>query len=192
MSVRSALLLLAKRQNGAGTLGDDGEDGDDGDGYDDNYSGYGGGSWWWTPTGMAIRYTLASLIFAAALLFLVGGYLHARRRAAQGLPPLPYHRWMLGRQRRHNNNNNDSSPYSQRYYAHYQQPPHQQHQQQQQQGYMMNDYLPPPPAYHTSELPPPVYQPPEGGSKVLADQQGYVRVDLGGEGPVAPGAVARS
>ncbi|KAI7360065.1 hypothetical protein KC320_g37 [Hortaea werneckii] len=46
---------------------------------------------------MAVRYTIVGLLFAALLLFFVGGYFHARRRLQKGLPPLSYHRWMVGR-----------------------------------------------------------------------------------------------
>lgn len=37
-------------------------------------------------------------------------------------------------------------------------------------AYGMDGYAPPPPAYNNDLAPPPAYQPPEGGSKVMADQ----------------------
>ena len=131
---------------------------------------------------MAIRYTTAALLFTLALLYFLGGYLPARRRLAKNLPPLRYHRWMvMSSHRRINHPHNpynaqNSAAYMQRY-GNYQSPFQQQQQQQGYggQGYMMNEYAPPPPAYHSSEVPPPVYAPPEGGSKVLADQQGFGR-----------------
>lgn len=110
---------------------------------------------------MAVRYAIVGLLFAALLLFFVGGWFHARRRLRKGLPPLAYHRWMVSR-----------------YY--YRQPhdaeaPPQRQLRPVQQTYRMEHYEPPPPAYNQSEVPPPVYQPPEGASKVAADQT-FVRV----------------
>ncbi|KAH9827480.1 Chitin synthesis regulation, resistance to Congo red [Teratosphaeria destructans] len=114
-------------------------------------------SWWLTPAGMAVRYTIVAIIFAAIFLYFIGGYWHARRRARKGLAPLPYHRWMYRWQQ----------PYdSETRWQTYQQPG---------QTYQMESYPMPPPAYNPAEAPPPVYQPPEGGSKVLADQS-YVHV----------------
>ena len=148
---------------------------------------------------MTIRYALAALLFALALLYFIGGYAHARRRLSRNLPPLRYHRWMVTSSRRYRGQHPvNSAAYMQRYQSPFQ------HQQQQQGygqgegmgagGYMMNEYAPPPPAYHSSEVPPPVYQPPEGASKVLADQRGFERVDLGttAGGGAAVGAAGRS
>ena len=50
------------------------------------------------------------------------------------------------------------------------------------QGYAMDGYPPPPPAYHQGEGPPPVYVPPQGGSKIAADQ-GYARPQMETGGP---------
>jgi hypothetical protein len=145
--------LLWKRQDG-GLSGDgNNDDGSYNDGSDDTpfYSPDANVSWWWTPSGMAVRYAIVALLFAAVLLFFVGGYYHARRRLRKGLPLLAYHRWMVQRR--------GYDPEA-RYMTH-QQPGH---------TYVMSDYPPPPPAYNPHDAPPPVYQPPEGGSKVLADQ----------------------
>lgn len=134
---------------------------------------------------MALRYTIVGLLFASVILFFIGGYYHARRRVKKGLQPLPYHRWMVQRR----------TYDSETRYAQYQQPG---------QTYVMNDYPAPPPAYSSGEAPPPVYQPPEGGSKILADQH-YTQVRPVGEssearpvgeasegaGPTAPAPVAR-
>ncbi|KAK3675731.1 hypothetical protein LTR78_004372 [Recurvomyces mirabilis] len=135
------------------TNGDNGY-GDDGYGYGSGYDGY--ESWWWTPAGMAVRYVIVALLFASVLLFFVGGYYHARRRLRKGLPPLRYHRWLV---RQHILN-------SQQQYGRHQNPPN---------AYQMENYAPPPPAYNHAEMPPPVYQPPQGASKIMADQS-YVHV----------------
>lgn len=109
---------------------------------------------------MGVRYAIVALIFAALVIFVVGGYVHARRRVRQGMTPLPYHRWMV--QRRYY----DAGPRYQTYQA----PGH---------TYVMDAYppppqAPPPPAYNPADAPPPVYQPqpppPPGGSKAMADQ----------------------
>ncbi|KAI6814741.1 hypothetical protein KC332_g12227 [Hortaea werneckii] len=168
---------LWKRQGGDTFTGDGGEDGSSGYDYG-SYSDYGYGTYgdnvgfWWTPAGMAVRYTIVGLLFAALLFFFVGGYFHARRRLQRGLPPLSYHRWMVGRAYR-------SYPAETVYY------------QQPGTTYRMDQYEHPPPAYTATTEPPPVYQPPEGATKVAANQT-YTHVRPAGSadenGPTAPGA----
>ena len=130
---------------------------------------------------MAVRYAIVALLFAFVLFFFVGGWWHARRRVRKGLPPLAYHRWMV-----------------QRYFRPYNADTRYQQHQQPGQTYTMEHYSypPPPPAYSSAEVPPPVYQPPEGGSKVMADQS-YVHVQQAPVGetsenalPAAPAAAA--
>ncbi|KAK5677786.1 hypothetical protein LTS10_009669 [Elasticomyces elasticus] len=127
------------------------------DSYDDYDYGYEGG-FWWSSAGMAVRYAVVAILFAALILFFVGGYYHGRRRIRKGLPPLAYHRWMVRRYMQPN------QQYSQAGYQQYPPP------QNRNQDYQMDHFAPPPPAYNNADAPPPVYQPPEGGSKVLADQ----------------------
>lgn len=102
---------------------------------------------------MAVRYSIIALLFALLLLYFFGGYYHANRRIRKGLPPLAYHRWMVRRR----------MMYPQQYHT----APYYQNRNQ---GYNMPSYAPPPPAYDAHHAPPPVYQPPEGRSKVAADQ----------------------
>ncbi|KAK1821104.1 hypothetical protein LTR12_004496 [Friedmanniomyces endolithicus] len=169
---------LWKRQGSSdNTLGYSGNGNDSYDPGDDYY----GGSWWWTPGGMAVRYAIVALLFAFVLLFFVGGYYHGRSRMRRGLPPLAYHRWVVRRYAmRH--------PGQQQVYAQQQFPPTR--------GYQMEDYPPAPPAYNNHEAPPPTYQPPEGGSKVMADQAYAYTQPLpqtpgqqAGEGSLVHGAV---
>ncbi|KAK4498818.1 hypothetical protein PRZ48_009328 [Zasmidium cellare] len=148
-----------------GGLGEDLGDGGQYDGYDGD-----GGSWWWSPTGMAIRYTIIILIFASLVLFFLGGYYHAQRRLRKGLPPLPYHAWMVRRR--------------QPRYNYYQQPhPYYQHPGPQQ-AYAMHENEPPlpPPPYMA---PPPAYAPPAGASKAMADQT-FHPVERSGEASLPP------
>ena len=102
---------------------------------------------------MGIRYAIVALAFGILLLYFVGGYAHARRRMKKGLPPLAYHRWMVNRRLQPSY----GMRYAQPHYG-------------QNQGYQMENFAPGPPAYHNEEAPPPVYQPPQGSSKVMADQ----------------------
>nr|OQO04088.1 hypothetical protein B0A51_18464 [Rachicladosporium sp. CCFEE 5018] len=138
---------------------------DPSDGYYDD--------WWWSPAGMAVRYAIITLIFALLVGYFLGGYLHAKRRVSKGLPPLAYHRWMVNRR---------TSRYAAPSQQWYSQPYYQNggNQGYNAGSYGMQGFAPPPPAYEGHVAPPPVYQPPQGGSKVAADQN-YVPVQRAGE-----------
>nr|POF07872.1 hypothetical protein CFP56_66164 [Quercus suber] len=147
--------LTWKRQSGVST-----EFG--GSSADEQTPGNNEGSWWWSTAGFTVRYIIVAVIFGALLLFFVGGYYHATRRVRKGLPPLPYHRWMVQRRIW------GSEP---RYNQYPHRPAHHVSQGYQQgQTYRMEGYAPPPPAYNSEHAPPPAYQPPQGGSKAMADQ----------------------
>ncbi|KAI8624115.1 hypothetical protein F5Y19DRAFT_455923 [Xylariaceae sp. FL1651] len=55
---------------------------------------------WYTKTGLIIKYTLffAFLLLLAA--WLIGGRTHAKRRLRRGQKPMAYHAWLLSRQER--------------------------------------------------------------------------------------------
>ena len=150
---------------------------------------------------MAVRYAIVSLLFGSLALFLLFGYWHAKRRIRRGLPPLRYHRWMV---RQHLRRAQMGYPHY-RTGSGYQYPMPQNGQGYRQAqygaaqsgyGYPMESYAPPPPAYNVNDALPPVYQPPEGASKVAADQ-GYVHVaplpptpgEAAGEGSSSPPGV---
>jgi len=116
-----------------------------------NNTGY---SWWWSTTGMAVRYIIVAVIFVTVIAALLFAYTHAQRRVRAGKEPLAYHRWLVARRQRRYTS-------EQSRYAHYAQNP--------QQAYGMNNYAPPPPAYNAYDVPP-TYQPPDGGSKTMANQ----------------------
>jgi hypothetical protein len=83
-----------------------------------------------------------------------------------------------------------NNPHGQPMYTNAQNPYYGQQQQHPDAYGMQNStFAPPPPAYQAGDAPPPVYQPPQGGSKVAADQNYEVR----GEGSEAraPGASVR-
>ncbi|KAH8592096.1 hypothetical protein B0O99DRAFT_518210 [Bisporella sp. PMI_857] len=101
-----------------------------------------------------------SVFFAIIFLFsayMIGGYLHAKRRIKKGLPPLAYHRWLLNRQQRARFDPNYQNP--QAYYSPYRPD-----------GGQYGMHPMPPPMYNPNEPPPPVYQPPAGGTKVDPSQ----------------------
>ena len=77
-------------------------------------------------------------------------------------------------------NNNQQNPY-------YGQPQH-----PDSYGMQNSTFAPPPPAYQAGDAPPPVYQPPQGSTKVAADQNYQeVRGGAGESSEVrAPGAAA--
>lgn len=117
--------------------------------------------------------------------------MHARRRARKNLPPLRYHAWMLRRSTRGSRYyypNNHGAPM----YANQQQNPYYGQQHPDSYGMQNSNFVPPPPAYQAGDAPPPVYQPPQGGSKVAADQNYQEVRSGGGESSEvrAPGAAA--
>lgn len=216
------MAALFKRQSGdnLGYSGYDGYSEDTYADYDSsNCYEAGTCTWWWSTVshpapslqvksssanipsqaGMAVRYTIVAILFLLIFLYFIGGYWHARRRLRKNLAPLPYHRWMV---KRH------LYPRPGQYYSygpqahgvpmyahpHYQNngPPQQFPQHPDYYGMQGSSHAPPPPAYHAGDAPPPVYQPPQGGSKVAADQS-YAEVSRGGEGSEdvqAPGPAA--
>ncbi|KAI0474627.1 hypothetical protein F4859DRAFT_74530 [Xylaria cf. heliscus] len=55
---------------------------------------------WYTTTGIIIKYVLFFTFLAVILGWVVGGRMHAKRRLRKGLKPLSYHAWLLSRQER--------------------------------------------------------------------------------------------
>lgn len=136
-------------------MSDDNNNNNDVDFEDDNDDGL----WWWSPEAYAVKFAIIVALFAVVAVYLLGGYLHAKRRIRKGLPPLAYHRWMLSRAERARFDPNYHPPQI----ALYQVP----------EGYATHGYPAPPPAYNPNAPPPPTYQPPEGGSKIAPSQSVY-------------------
>lgn len=112
---------------------------------------------WYTRTGVIVKWSLFLGLTAILVLYLSIGYLHAKRRLRKGLPPLAYHRWLVTRP--------ELARVDPRYA--YPQPT----------GY--TTYRPeyvgmhamPPPVYDPNAQRPPVYErPPEGATKVDPSQ----------------------
>lgn len=182
------MFALSKRQDD--NLGYDGYSG-----YDSYYSSddcyqEGRCSWWWSNAGHAVRYTIVAVLFFIIFAYFLGGYWHARRRLRKNLPPLAYHRWMVKRY----THPRYYTPHGVPVYVHQhpqQNPYYGQPQHPDYYGMQGSSHAPPPPAYHAGDAPPPVYQPPQGSSKVAADQN-YTEARVGESSELqAPGAAAR-
>ena len=50
------------------------------------------GDWWYSDEAEIIKWVILAAIVLLFFTYLLGGYLHARRRMRKGLPPLGYHR----------------------------------------------------------------------------------------------------
>lgn len=56
--------------------------------------------WWYSNEAFIIKWVVVAAIFAFFLIFVVGGYFHARYRMKKGLRPLRYQRYLISRQQR--------------------------------------------------------------------------------------------
>ncbi|KAF2836358.1 hypothetical protein M501DRAFT_919256, partial [Patellaria atrata CBS 101060] len=114
-------------------------------------------SFWWTDTGVIVKYCIFLFIFLVIFGWIIGGFIHARRRLNRGQPPLRYHKWLVPRSHR--------NPRPQNQFSFYQQG------QGQGQAYGMQAYPEPPPLY--TQDAPPAYQPPPGATKANPQQEIY-------------------
>ncbi|KAK3396355.1 hypothetical protein B0T20DRAFT_268918 [Sordaria brevicollis] len=133
---------------------------------------------WYTKTGVIVKWSLFLGLSTIFGLYLILGYLHAKRRITKGQPPMAYHRWLVAR--------NDLARVDPRYpYPH----PHPQTTtvfhpyatSQQQQPYGNYGMYPvPPPVYDPDAPRPPMYpgppplamgMVPDGATKVDPMQQ---------------------
>ncbi|KAL0257531.1 hypothetical protein SLS55_008345 [Diplodia seriata] len=119
-------------------------------------------SFWFSQTGIIIKYVIFGTSLFIFLVWFIGGYIHAQRRMKKGLAPLAYHKWLVPRYQRAR-----FEPQLQGvvYYQYHGQQP--QYYAAGQNGYPMQGYQEPPPLYNQDM--PPTYQPPPGASK--ADPQ---------------------
>ncbi|KAK7430229.1 hypothetical protein QQZ08_003204 [Neonectria magnoliae] len=119
-----------------------------------------GVSWWYSDTGVIVKWVVFISISVIFLAWIVGGYLHAKSRLKKGLPLLAYHRCLVSRRTRAQYDPGYQYPQASYHQAGYHQP-----------GYPMHPppngqqmYSMPPPVYDPDR--PPVYEPPAGGTKV--------------------------
>jgi hypothetical protein len=121
---------------------------------------------WYTKTGVILKWSLfLGFILFIGLYFLLG-YLHAQSRIKKGLRPLAYHRFLVSRRQMAQVDPNYQYPQAEaRPYFH----------NQQYFGMQNMPNMPPPPVYDPNAARPPMYpgppSPPDGGSKVDPSQQ---------------------
>ncbi|ETS81789.1 hypothetical protein PFICI_06791 [Pestalotiopsis fici W106-1] len=121
---------------------------------------------WWTRTGIIVKWSIFLAIVVVFMLWLVLGYMHAKRRMRKGLKPLGYHRCLVSRAELARVD--PAYAYPQAVYTNYAQPPPGA-------GYYGMQPMPPPvydpnrpPQYPGGPAPPP----PQGGSKIDPEQAG--------------------
>ncbi|PBP21004.1 vacuolar assembly/sorting protein VPS8 [Diplocarpon rosae] len=114
-------------------------------------------SFWWTREGQIVRWFLFFGMLFLFLAYMIGGYIHAKKRINKGLAPLAYHRWLLSRRDRA------------RYDPMYQNPSVYYNTYPQQNNSQYGMYPVPPPVYNHADLPP-TYQPPAGATKIDPSQ----------------------
>ncbi|KAI0107338.1 hypothetical protein F4776DRAFT_432330 [Hypoxylon sp. NC0597] len=134
---------------------------------------------WYTRTGVIVKWSLFLGITFLLTLYLVLGRIHAKRRVRKGLKPMAYHGWLLSRQEKAGVDPRYAWP--QASYTNYQPGP----------GYGPNTYgmhPMPPPVYDPNNRPP-MYEgapPPMGGSKVDPMQAGFAPAQQQPTGDYAP------
>ncbi|KAK1764884.1 hypothetical protein QBC33DRAFT_427744, partial [Phialemonium atrogriseum] len=52
---------------------------------------------WYSKTGVIVKWSLFLGLIVIVTLYLLVGYMHAKRRIRKGLPPLGYHRFLVSR-----------------------------------------------------------------------------------------------
>ncbi|KAH6900240.1 hypothetical protein B0T10DRAFT_20657 [Thelonectria olida] len=108
--------------------------------------------WWYTDTGMIVKWTVFTTIVVLFMAWLIGGYFHAKKRLQKGMQPLAYHRVLVSRRMRAQYDPNYVPP--QPVYGMYAAP----------NGYGYPMYNMPPPVYDPNR--PPMYEPPAGSTKI--------------------------
>ena len=115
---------------------------------------------WYTKTGGIVKWSLFLGLILFISLYLIIGYIHAKKRMQKGQPPLSYHRFLVPRHQlaqvdpRYQWPQATAAPYY----------------PQNNNNYGMHNM--PPPVYDPNAARPPMYPgPPEGGSKVEPNQQ---------------------
>ncbi|KAH6657889.1 hypothetical protein BKA67DRAFT_202062 [Truncatella angustata] len=118
---------------------------------------------WWTRTGVIVKWSIFLGFTVIFLAWIVGGSIHAKRRIRKGLKPLGYHRMFVSRNELARVD--PAYAYPQATYMHYQPGP----------GYYGMQSMPPPPVYDPNR--PPMYPGgpmpmPQGSSKIDPEQAG--------------------
>ncbi|KAK3330098.1 hypothetical protein B0H66DRAFT_45729 [Apodospora peruviana] len=133
----------------------------DDDGFIDEDSCY--VPFWYTRTGVIVKWSLFLGLTTILGLYLFLGYMHAKKRMAKGLPPLAYHRWLVSRRALSRVDPRYQFPAPGNVY-HYD--------PNNQQAYGMHA-MPPPPVYDPTAPRPPIYEgppAPAGATKIDPSQ----------------------
>ncbi|KAF1359378.1 hypothetical protein EJ07DRAFT_178394 [Lizonia empirigonia] len=135
---------------------------------------------WYTQKGMIIKWAILGSLFAMFMLWLIGGYVHAKRRLKAGKPLLAYHRFLVPWQERKRYGQTPQNHFT--FYA-TQNPYQNGAAYQQQQG---GGWAEPPPQYNGSDAPPQYFVP--GGATKASPDQGGQQMEMPQYGmPVAQG-----
>ncbi|CAN8100945.1 unnamed protein product [Discula destructiva] len=121
---------------------------------------------WYTRTGVIVKWTLFLSLITFLTLYIILGYLHAKRRIRKGLAPLAYHRWLVPRAELARADPRYAFPHPAQYNVY--RPPGAEYY-----GMQPNMPPPPPPMYDPMGRPP-MYEPgppPAGATKADPNQQ---------------------
>ncbi|KAK1837172.1 hypothetical protein QBC39DRAFT_4735 [Podospora conica] len=120
---------------------------------------------WYTKTGQIVKWSLFLGLIVFICLYLIIGFLHAKKRIRENRPPLAYHRFLVPRSHLAQTDPRYAWPAAA--------PPAPYYQAGGPVGAYGMHNMAPPPVYDPNSARPPVYPgPPEGGSKVDPNQHG--------------------
>ncbi|KAJ4287329.1 hypothetical protein N0V90_012727 [Kalmusia sp. IMI 367209] len=131
---------------------------------------------WYSDTGIIIKWVILASFFLFFMAWFLGGYLHAKARLRKGKPLLAYHRWLVSYQERKRYGQTRQNQYE--YYT------HQPYAQQQAYGPRPDGTWPEPPPMYNNDAPP-GYVPPPGATK-MNPNQAPGGVEMGQFGPPPP------
>ncbi|KAJ9132982.1 hypothetical protein NKR23_g11064 [Pleurostoma richardsiae] len=117
---------------------------------------------WYSRTGVIVKWSVFLGLFTIIGLYLLIGYTHAKRRMRKGLPPLAYHRWLVSKA--------ELARVDPRYA--YPQPAGYSNYRPDYYGMQPQPFAAPPPVYDPNAPRPPIYDGPEGATKVAPSQYG--------------------
>lgn len=132
---------------------------------------YGEDSFWYSDTGIIIKWVILIFFFLLFFGWFIGGYIHAKHRLRKGLPLLSYHRFLVSYSTRRRYG--QAGP-PQNHFTFYQTPTPANPAYAQRQDPAWTE---PPPLYQNTDSPP-QYYPPPGATKMHPQQGGAAGVEL--------------
>lgn len=126
---------------------------------------------WYSREGYIVKWSIFLGLVGIIAIYIIGGYIHAKRRLKKGLLPLGYHRWLVSRRDLARVDPRYAVPNNAWYRPGYHNNAYYNNPQNPNGNYygMNSNMAPPPPMYDPAGRPP-VYDGPEGGSKVAPNQ----------------------